>query len=236
MAIRAITFDFWCTLFRDANGSERQRIRTEAFVAATGASEEATVEALSDATREFFRHHIEEQRTLEPIDAVRMAAKTVGATLSEQEQERLAAIFGTAILAHSPVPIEGALEAVRAAADWGPIGIVSDSGMSPGSSLRKLLERHGFIDHFGALAFSDEVGVAKPQAKMFETAAEGLGVRVDELLHIGDLELTDIDGARAVGAKAALFTGENDRHLNETKADYTFETWQEFVEVLPSIG
>ncbi|MCP4644328.1 MAG: HAD-IA family hydrolase, partial [bacterium] len=95
---------------------------------------------------------------------------------------------------------------------------------------------HGFIDHFGALAFSDEVGVAKPQAKMFETAARGLGVRMDELLHIGDLEITDIVGAQAVGAKAALFTGENDRHLNATKAEYTFETWQAFVEALPSIA
>jgi len=85
------------------------------------------------------------------------------------------------------------------------------------------------------MAFSDEVGVAKPQAAMFETAARGLGVNPSELLHIGDLEPTDIEGARAIGAKAALFGGENPKYVGATQADHTFVTWPDFVGALPEI-
>ena len=35
MAVRAITFDFWCTLFRDANSAPRQQTRVDAFASAT---------------------------------------------------------------------------------------------------------------------------------------------------------------------------------------------------------
>ena len=35
MSIRAITFDFWFTLFREANGKPRQRTRAEALSRAT---------------------------------------------------------------------------------------------------------------------------------------------------------------------------------------------------------
>lgn len=235
MPIRAITFDFWCTLFRDANGAARQQIRIDALQEATGASSEAITKALATVWAEFMRHHIEEQRTLDPIDAVRHAASLLDASLDADVAEKLAEVFATAILAHSPVPIEDALEAVHAAAQRCPVGIVSDTGVSPGSSLRQLLERNGFGDVFTTKVFSDELGVAKPQALMFETAARDLGVNTEELLHIGDLDPTDIEGAKAVGAKAALFAGFNACYVDNTQADYTFLTWRAFLDALPEI-
>jgi putative hydrolase of the HAD superfamily len=147
----------------------------------------------------------------------------------------MAEVFGTAIFAHPPVPIAGALEAVRAAAERVPIGIISDSGMSPGSSLRHLLDEHGFTPYFQALTFSDEVGVAKPQAPMFERTAAALGVAPQELLHLGDLEPTDIRGVQAVGGVGALFAGANDRFADQTQAEHTFYRWDDFVAALPTL-
>lgn len=235
MAVRAITFDFWFTLFRDAQSAERSQIRVDAFANMTGTPKDAVAEALNDAAQAFLRHHVEKQRTLGPLDAVRMAANAAGVSLSEGQEAELTDIFANAILEYPAVPIEGALEAVRAAAALLPIGVVSDSGMSPGSSLAKLLDQHDFTRHFGALTFSDEVGVSKPQAPMFETTARALGVRADELLHIGDIEITDVQGAHAVGAKAVLFAGVNDRYLKATEAEYTFTTWRDFIDALPSL-
>ena len=88
---------------------------------------------------------------------------------------------------------------------------------------------------FATTVFSDEVGVAKPQAMVFETAARGLGVNTEELLHIGDLEPTDIEGAKAVGATAILFAGDNARYVHKTRADYTFLSWRAFLDALPEI-
>lgn len=235
MAIRAITFDFWRTLFTDANGEARQRLRADACHRVTGAPYPAIASAFEAAVAAFTRHHIEQQQTLAPHDCVRIVSDHLGVPIADGVADELAEVFATAIVHHSPGPIEGALEAVEAAAGLRPAGIISDSGLSPGRSLRVLLDRHGFTPHFRHVAFSDEVGVAKPQRPMFETTAAALGVQPHELLHIGDLEGTDIAGAHAVGAKAALFAGDNDRYAAETTADYVFHDWYAFIDALPAL-
>ena len=236
MAIRAITFDFWRTLFHDVGDPvRRRRIRIDALCDATGVSPELAERALRQAEQDFLLHHISEKQTLGPADAVIMAARTLGVDIPEGLRRELARVFAEAILHDPPTPIPGAIEAVAAAAQVYPVGVVSDSGISPGRSLRALLDLHGFTKHLKALAFSDEVGVAKPQAAMFETAARHLCVAPHELLHIGDLELTDIAGAKGVGAKTALFAGDNAKYRETTSADYTFSDWGEFIRVLPSL-
>jgi len=235
VAIRAITFDFWATLFGDANGEGRKRIRGEALAAAAGVPLEAAYEALAVAFKECGRVHRAEQRTLGPRDAVHIATQYLGVQLGPEEAEAVAEVFATAILEHGPVPVEGALEAVRTAAALRPVGLISDTGVSPGVSLRALLARYGFLEHFQVMVFSDEVGVAKPQAAMFHAAARGLGVRPRELLHLGDLEFSDVSGAHGVGAQAGLFTEVNDQFRDATCADHVFGTWPEFCEALPRL-
>ena len=232
---RAITFDFWMTLFQDASGPLRQEMRIKAFMAAAGTPEDETRAAFELWPPIFLETHINEQRTLTPRDAVNIACRELKVTLAEDVVQSLAHGFATAILDHPPVPIEGALEAVTKAAERFPIGIISDTGISPGTSLRVILDRHGFTGHFGALTFSDEVGVAKPQRPMFERTATALGVEPGEILHIGDLEPTDIVGIQGVGGIAGLFTGVNDRFREGTKAEYVFGHWSEFLEALPEL-
>jgi putative hydrolase of the HAD superfamily len=237
MAVGAITFDFWCTLFGDSTevADRRRQVRIDALTKATGATEDAAKAAHKKVADVFMRHHIESQRTLGPPDALAIMAEACGVTVSKDCGAALETCFAEAILAHPPVPMEGALEAVRIAAQERPVGIISDSGLSPGSSLSVLLDRNGFTEYLTATVFSDEVGVAKPQAPMFEKAAAGLGVKMHDLLHIGDLEPTDIDGALAVGATAGLYIGFNDKYLEGTKAHHTFPTWQSFIDVLPDV-
>jgi len=235
MTVRAITFDFWSTLFRDANGDARWESRIKTAVALTGRAPEIIRQHLMDISHEFFKHHIGQQRTLGPEDAVGLLCERLGCTLSLADTSALCHVMGTTILDHSPEPEPGALEAVAAAAARVPVGLISDAGISPGSSLRALLERHGFDRYLKTMVFSDEVGAAKPQAITFQTAAEALGVEPRDLLHIGDLEPTDIAGIRELGGTAALFAGINARFLGSTTAEYTFLTWGEFIEALPGI-
>lgn len=236
MPIRAITFDFWCTLFRDANGDLRQRIRIDALARAANRSREDVAAALDVVWKEFGRVHREEQRTLTPQDAVRMACEHLDAKVAAPLQEELAEVFAKAILLQPAEPIEGAIEAVRAAAAAFPVALISDSGVSPGSSLRALMDRNGFTPYFRTMIFSDIVGVSKPQLPMFSAAAHELGVDTADLFHIGDLEHTDIAGAKAAGGMAALFCGVNPSDAADTRADYVFNDWSEFIALLPSLS
>src|SRR5690606_31948834 len=117
---------------------------------------------------------IEQQRTLEPHDCVRIMAEHCKCTLDAETEDRLTGIVADAILAIPPVPIDGALDAVRAAAARVPIALISDTGHSPGRSLARIMETNDFAAHFRKLVFSDEVGVSKPQAAMYHAAAEAL--------------------------------------------------------------
>ncbi len=70
---------------------------------------------------------------------------------------------------------------------------------------------------------------------MYEAAAAGLGCRADELLHIGDLEPTDIVGAHGVGARAGLFAGDNTRFAESTSAHHTFHSWREYADQIEAL-
>jgi len=52
------------------------------------------------------------------------------------------------------------------------------------------------------LVTSEEAGIEKPGAYMFELAMEKLGVKAEECMMIGDSEEKDIKGAEALGIKA----------------------------------
>ena len=104
----------------------------------------------------------------------------------------------------------GALEAVRRLRHRGfRLGIVSDTGFRPGRVLRRQLSEVGILDCFepGGLAFSDEVGVPKPDPRIFERALSGLDVTAAEAVHVGDLKFTDVAGARSAGMRVVRFTG-----------------------------
>lgn len=235
MATRAVTFDFWGTLFRDRDGDLRHIWRTRRLAETTGVGETEALDSLTRVMAEFSRCHVEEQRTLTPQDAVRLACDYLGVTLPPDAAAALAREFATIILAHPPEPVERALEAVRETARQVPVGLVSDTGISPGSSLRQILEQHGFTAYLRVMVFSDEVGAAKPRLVTFQTAAGALGVSPEELLHIGDLEPTDIAGIQALGGTGVLFTGVNRRFQDQTTARTVLRSWEEYLSRLPEL-
>jgi len=236
MPVRAITFDWWGTLFCDAKTRSRGELRLDILVEVTGADRAAADNALKAVWAAFDRSHRMEQRTLTSQDAVRMACEHLNVHIEPDEAERVAEAFACAVLEYEPLPIEGALEAVRAAAARVPIGIISDTGVSPGRVLRQLMDRNEFTQWFSAFTWSDELGgLSKPRSDNYLHAAAQLNVPVESLLHIGDLPYTDIAGAKAVNAKAALFTAVNQLPPGPAVPDYTFATWREFVDLLPRI-
>jgi len=79
------------------------------------------------------------------------------------------------------------------------IGLVAD-GLT--ASFKTVHGMHGLWDAFEARAISEEVGVSKPHAAMFETALEQMGVPKQDYSRVmmlgNDLE-RDIAGANALG-------------------------------------
>jgi putative hydrolase of the HAD superfamily len=70
-----------------------------------------------------------------------------------------------------------------------------------------VLADHDLLDLFDSLVFSDEAGRSKPHIEVFDITARSLDATPDEIVHIGDLEYTDIVGAKQAGFHAIRFTG-----------------------------
>jgi putative hydrolase of the HAD superfamily len=216
MALDAVTFDFWNTLCCEPPGGylrsrrleEMGRVMARAGVGDAGA-ELATAYDTAwltyveswQANRQYTGRHA----------ARSIADHVVGRFgLNGDLRERLLAAFAAASQTEGTelLLVDGVAEVLASLRQLGiPLAIVCDVGFTPSPVLRHHLERHGVLGCFDAWAFSDEVGVYKPDARIFEHALSRLGAGDPaRCVHVGDRRRTDVAGAQGMGMKAVRFT------------------------------
>ena len=81
-----------------------------------------------------------------------------------------------------------------------------------------LMDGLGFSDLLDAVVSSADVGLHKPDPRIFELACERLGVAPSDAAHVGDHQYADIIGAEAVGMVPVLI----DRHGGENPGNERF--------------
>lgn len=245
MPIRAATIDFWNTLYDSANGPPRNEARRtvlrEAIMAAGLACPDDRFEAAYTGLWEYFDHHwLERQRTPTSHEMVLEILRRLELELPDDAVASVAGEFARGVLDHPPGLLPGARDGVRYLKERGLyIALISDTAFSPGSILRELMERDGIARYFDAYIFSDETGVAKPHPEAFRLALAGAGARPEEAFHVGDIERTDIRGARAAGMKAVLYMGDEHPHKyveETTEADATMTHWSEIGTIVENLG
>ena len=234
--IRAISFDLWDTVIHDDSDepkraaaglppkreARRALVRDTLAVHAPVAAE--IVDAAYDVTDAAFTKVWHDQHvTWTVADRLSVLLGGLGRELHREVLAGVATRIEEMELEVMPDPVPGIGDAIEALAARYPLAVVSDAIHSPGRCLREWLERHRLLRHFGAFAFSDEVGRSKPHPDMFNRAAAGLAVEVDEMLHIGDREHNDIRGPHALGMKAILFTATRGRDRAGSSADAVCE-------------
>jgi putative hydrolase of the HAD superfamily len=70
--------------------------------------------------------------------------------------------------------------------------------------MRKDLQRWGLLDHLDATVFSSDVGVRKPDPRIFKEALRRIGAEPVETVFVGDRLYDDVSGAQAVGMRGVL--------------------------------
>ena len=222
--LKAVTFDFWNTLFVDVHGQDRERRRAEmlrAELEALGRAAPQTTldEALRSAFDFFDRVWITEHRTPSCGELVDSILAVLGARVPEDARARLVSRFERLVLELPPEPMPGAGYALPLLAEHYRLAVVCDTGYSPGSVLREVLERNSMLAHFEYLYFSNEHGMSKPDVRVFQRTLAALDVRGPEAAHVGDIQRTDIAGAQAAGMAAVHFIGANNYDAGRSTAD-----------------
>jgi len=199
-------------------------------------------EILGVSTAEFQRHYYDEDtlgrclgRIHDDVEAMRLIARSIDPGVTEEQI--LAAVASRRrrfehALVRVEVPILAALDRLSAAGVRS--ALVSDAGADdvfswPRSPLR---------DRLHAVVFSYQLGVRKPDPRIYKHALDTLGARPQETLFVGDGGSDEHRGARAVGMHTVLVT----RYLRQwwpdkveerrPHADWEFEDVAEFVGAL----
>ncbi len=214
--IQAITFDLWDTLIRETpeSGRKLREARTRGLYMLLqsqgypGSLEEveAAYEGVGERLRGIWARNVDVgseeqvQLFLEALD---------DGWQMPQDRMALANLewaYVSPVLQALPVLTEGAVEVLTTLRQKYRVGMICNTGRTPGTMLKIILQRLGILEHFDVLTFSDVVGVRKPDPQIFHLTLERLEVSPDCALHVGDNSTTDILGARGVGMWAVLFS------------------------------
>jgi HAD superfamily hydrolase (TIGR01509 family) len=235
--LRALTFDYWDTLYEGGALPERVALRRTAVGALLGAYGRALPEEqlrllYEESGREAERWWSEEHRGYTTKDRLRWILERAAVTPREgcEHVSTAADAVDNALLMLPPAMLAGAWQMLLTLRRHFALAIVSDTGFASGRAQDRLLEKDAAREFFSATIYSMDVGHAKPRPEIFRHAVETLGVEPHEILHIGDNEHTDVRGAVAAGFRAIRL--DVVRAGGPSEAEFVARSYEELTEYL----
>lgn len=198
--LRAVLFDLDDTLFSTTSFARKaRRNAVEAMVAAgLDLPVEEVLRELDEVLAEFssnYDHHFDQLlRRLRPSSLARVnPAVVVAAGVVAYHDTK----FSSLAPYDDVVPL---LDALRHA---GWIGGVITHGWTTKQSEK--LVRLGLVPHLDARAIfiSDQIGISKPNPKLYQVALKDLGLQPAEAMYVGDNPAHDIAPPRSLGMRTA---------------------------------
>jgi putative hydrolase of the HAD superfamily len=129
-------------------------------------------------------------------------------------------------------PVDGAAELVQKASSRFKTGVISNS--MPDVQYQKIATL-GFDAYFSCVVIATEIGIKKPDPRIFHHAAKKLKVLPSECLYIGDNYENDIAGAKGAGMATCWFHRNNTDIENSADADYIVESLEEAKRILEAL-
>ena len=214
--LKSVSFDLWETLLTDtpelSRRQERLRLdRIERVLVERGFSQ--TAERIEQAYRrlwhrcyELYWSRDEDIDCRVQIEHFLEALDLDPSTFDEPSRAALEDVYANAAIDVLPSVVAGAHDVLAELRDRGfRIGLISNTGRTPGYALREILDRLGLAASIDAMVFSNEHGACKPQPSIFETLRGALDVNYEEMMFVGDNLYVDVYGAQRLGITAVHF-------------------------------
>jgi len=225
--VRAVTFDLWETLLFEKDGASARRADARCRNLAEALNSlgfNVSVKELSVAITEtvsFMMTTWETCRDVACVDQIRLIVKKASKDSLELRREWTDSLVSAYNLSFREVPPYLNPEARKALEDLKKrdkhVGLICNTGLTSGTALRQFLADARVAEYFSFMLFSEEIGIRKPDPRIFHLAAERLCVQPCEIVHVGDNLKTDVWGAMNAGFKAVHFaSGEGLDRLAES--------------------
>jgi FMN phosphatase YigB (HAD superfamily) len=203
--VRALFFDLDDTLL---DGSVRQEsiIRTCEMIAANqpGLDSARLIKANAQIRPGYLRE-VDEKWTLGALDTASVSLeawrRTLGACgCGDESLARRASQIHLRLAVETRRPFDDVPEFFAAAKRARvPLALITNG---PSDFQRGKLRLHGLEHWFEVVIISGEVGIAKPNASIFDLALNKLVVERENVWHVGDSLTADVAGAKAAGLTA----------------------------------
>ena len=234
-----ISFDFWNTLFGNGDEPARHKKRIDYFHRIVSTYIKSDYTAVENAFREstqFFLHEWQNNyRTPTASERIRYMSKFLGVTLSNDDIKKTADYFGQLIFIIPPEKNPENIRIIKELSEKYPLGLISDTGYISGKYIRQFLIQEDLITSFSSLFFSDEHSHSKPHLSVFKSTCTALNISCSQLIHIGDLEKTDMKGASDSGGIGIKYTAWNNNKDTNSMANYTIGSYKELYEIITNI-
>ncbi len=153
--------------------------------------------------------------------------------LKDAVRDDVAGRFAGVVLDDPPPTLDYAASVLEVLHTKYRIGLICDTGFTPGKVLTQVLKKHDILQYFSCLLFSDEVGATKPSALIFQKALDALSLKPQEVAHVGNLLETDVVGAKAIGMAAIWINrGEGDPRKISYQPDHEIKHLFELIHIL----
>jgi HAD superfamily hydrolase (TIGR01509 family) len=243
--LTAVTFDLWQTLIIDTPeiGRPRAELRMR-----------RTVEALADAGYRYapqqamdaFRRCStqcgdvrENEGDVTFGEQVRLFLQLLDPDMAEhlppEARRAVERAYTDSYLDHPPLIDEHAATVLsRLKREGYRLGLICNTGSTPGFTQRSFLADQGLAHYFDTLTFSDEERLSKPAARIFHLTLERLGVTPNETVHVGDHPRNDVEGAKRAGLAAVWLARESKEP--SVRPDARVESLADVVEAVAALA
>jgi len=245
--ITTVTFDLWQTLLLDDRdlGQARALVRLKgAQSALVKFGEDFDLDHIREAYMACFQQCREVRDSGLDVDfreqvAIFVNHITPGLAdwLDPGIMDEIAEFYSDSFLVHPPPAHVDAVQVLQSIKDMGLImGLISNTGMTPGFTFRSYMDEEGMLDFFQTLTFSDEVKLAKPGSQIFMMTLKALRATPEQTIHVGDHVTNDVMGAKRCGMKTIWINGfyeREDPNDPETEPDITVSS---LADVVPAVA
>jgi len=209
--VKLLTFDLWETIIIDEGEGEsaRDRLRAEFIIKTLGLLPGIKQDILSffDELVAAFKNPVQENDwSILPETQLDYLFRKLSVNVNKGEFESIYKYYTEVILDFQPALTEPIVpDVLKELKKSYLIGLISNTGRTPGRVLLTLLERLKIKEYFDFYVFSDEILMRKPDPRVFQIALNKAQVLPEETVHIGDSYRMDYVGAKNVQINAILY-------------------------------
>ena len=205
--IKAVVFDLWETLITNSHQATRSHasLRLERMSRILSTTPEAIDEAYRYVWTRCQELYWSAHKDIPTRRQIEVFLEALDREVDEPTMQALEHAYANVAVDALPSLVNGADEVLQTLRGQFALGLISNTGRTPGSALRIILEKLNLIHYFDVMVFSNEHGECKPQISIFEAVRGALNLEFNEMVFVGDNLYVDIYGAQRCGMRAVHF-------------------------------